>query len=674
MVALTLARSALSLTPYMSKPPGMSVLLLFFTTLGFSFGFVTPLAQDHRYNVGDHVSLFVNKVGPLNNPSETYHYYDLPFCRPVEISEGQNWETLCQKKLKGDEVAKFRNAVSNDFYFQMYYDDLPLWGFIGKVEDENWTVNENGPKYYLFKHVQFDALYNGNQIIEIRAFSDPNHVVDITEDVDISVKFTYSILWKETYTQFENRMDKYSRASLFPTHQQIRWFSFINSFVVIVLLMGLLTMIFMRHLKNDLRKFSGGDEEEDKEVGWKYIHGDVFRYPPCMSLFCAVLGIGTQLLIQAAFLFVLALLGVLYPYSRGALLVAGYTASSFYNQFLEAGWKRSVLLSGTLYLGPLFVMVSILNAVAVSYGATAALPFGTIVVILLIYTFVTIPLLGLGGVIGYRLRSEFQAPLVSENTWSNVSWGLLPFSAIILELHHLYASLWGYKIWTLPGILFIMFIILVLLTAMLSIGLTYVQLSVEDHEWWWRSLLRGGSTAIFMFGHCIYFYARSRMSGFMQLSFYFGYNACICYAVFLMLAAAEAENQKIIDRPPPISYFQSSTIMREEPITSMLCKPDFQIPKLSLGRIDRPGDDDGDNIDQRMQDSVRQRLRRHWSEVGGKVLIPDKWGKEDLLKEWIDYSSFDALLAPNGIGVAREALVAAGRGASTQGLRISSRC
>lgn len=145
-------------------------------------------------------------------------------------------------------------------------------------------------------------------------------------------------------------------------------------------------------------------------------------------------------------------------------------------------------------------MVSILNAVAVSYGATAALPFGTIVVILLIYTFFTIPLLGLGGVIGYRLRSEFQAPCATKRCPREIpplAWyrktpgqmflgGLLPFSAIILELHHLYASLWGYKIWTLPGILFIMFIILVLLTAMLSIGLTYVQLSVEDHEWWWR--------------------------------------------------------------------------------------------------------------------------------------------------------------------------------------------
>ena len=69
MVALTLlARASISLSLHMCKPPGMSVLLLFFITLGFSFRFVTPSADDHRYNVGDHVPLFVNKVGPLNNP------------------------------------------------------------------------------------------------------------------------------------------------------------------------------------------------------------------------------------------------------------------------------------------------------------------------------------------------------------------------------------------------------------------------------------------------------------------------------------------------------------------------------------------------------------------------------------------------------------------------------
>lgn len=67
--------------------------------------------------------------------------------------------------------------------------------------------------------------------------------------------------------------------------------------------------------------------------------------------------------------------------------------------------------------------------------------------------------------------------------------GLLPLSAVVLELHHLYASMWGYKIYTLSGILFITFIILIVLTAILSVGLTYIQLAVEDHEWWWRYVL-----------------------------------------------------------------------------------------------------------------------------------------------------------------------------------------
>ncbi|CAL9000017.1 unnamed protein product [Prunus brigantina] len=565
----------------------MSLPLVLLTILTFSALSATASASDRSYNVGDHVPLFVNKVGPLNNPSETYQYYDLPFCCPdpviqkkesigevlngdrlantlyqLNFRQDKNGESLCQKNLKVAEVAKFRDAIINDFYFQMYYDDLPVWGFIGKVEDESWTISGKGTKYYLFKHVLFDVFYNGNQIMEIRAFSDPNHVVDITEDVDIDVEFTYSVKWNATSIQFQNRMDRYSKASLLPVRLKIHWFSFINSIVIIVLLMGLLTLLIMRRLKNDLRKCSN-DEEEDKEVGWKYIHGDVFRYPSNMPLFCAVLGVGTQLLIMVCILFFLAFFGVLYPYNRGALftslvfictltsIVAGYTAAAFHTQFSVIGWERSVLLTAILYLGPLFVTSSILNTVAISYGATAAIPFGTLLAILLIYAFLAIPLLALGGVIGYCLRSEFQAPCATKQfprEIQRLAWyrrthcqmfigGLLPFSAIALQLHHLYASMWGYKIYTLPGILFLTFIILIIMTSILTVGLTYIQLSVEDHEWWWRSVLSGGSTAIFMFAYSIYFYARSNMTGFMQLSFFIGYNACMCYAFFLMLGA-----------------------------------------------------------------------------------------------------------------------------------------
>ncbi|KAB2080726.1 hypothetical protein ES319_A05G085400v1 [Gossypium barbadense] len=570
----------------MSKMEALKLSLIIISLLLTNLRSIASSPHNHRYNVGDHVPLFVNKVGPLNNPSETYQYYELPFCGPdpvvkkkeslgevlsgdrlttalykLNFRENKVAETLCHKKLEGDDVAKFRDAVINDFYFQMYYDDLPFWGFVGKIEEDSWTLEKKSLKYFLFKHVQFDVLYNGNQIIEVHAIGDPNQVVDITEDVGVDVQFTYSVVWNTTSAAFDTRMDRYSRASSLPIHLKIHWFSFINSVITIMLLIGLLTLLFMRRLRNDLRTFSTGDEEDDKEVGWKYIHGDVFRYPRNKSLFCAVMGVGTQLLTLVCSLFVLVCLGILYPYNRGTLctalvilysltsVVAGYTTASFHCQFAETGWERSVLLAGIMYAGPLFVISSILNVVAVSYGATAALPFGTIMVIVLLYAFLTIPLLVLGGVIGYLFRSEFQSPCATKRYPREIPplpWyrdtpcqmflgGFLPFSAIVLELQHLYASLWGYRIFTLPSILFIMFIILILITAILSVGLTYIQLSVEDHQWWWRSVFCGGSTAIFMFAYCIYFYTRSSMSGLLQFSFVFGYNACMCYAFFLML-------------------------------------------------------------------------------------------------------------------------------------------
>ena len=43
---------------------------------------------DHKYLVGDAVTLWVNKVGPFNNPQETYNYHELPFCK-VEGVDGK---------------------------------------------------------------------------------------------------------------------------------------------------------------------------------------------------------------------------------------------------------------------------------------------------------------------------------------------------------------------------------------------------------------------------------------------------------------------------------------------------------------------------------------------------------------------------------------------------------
>ncbi|CAL9080119.1 unnamed protein product, partial [Musa acuminata var. zebrina] len=69
-----------------------------------------------------------------------------------------------------------------------------------------------------------------------------------------------------------------------------------------------------------------------------------------------------------------------------------------------------LLLTGCLFCGPLFLTFFFRNTVSITYSATAALPFGTILVILLIWALVTSPLLILGRVAGKSSITEFQAP------------------------------------------------------------------------------------------------------------------------------------------------------------------------------------------------------------------------------------------------------------------------
>ena len=114
--------------------------------------------------------------------------------------------------------------------------------------------------------------------------------------------------------------------------------------------------------------------------------------------------------------------------------------------------------------------------------------------------------------------------------------GFLPFSAIYIELHYIFASVWGHKLYTLYGVLFIAFTMLIIVTSFITVALTYFQLAIEDHRWWWRSLFSGGSTGFFVFAYCFFYYFnRSGMFGFMQTSFFFGYMLMASYAACIML-------------------------------------------------------------------------------------------------------------------------------------------
>lgn len=75
-----------------------------------------------QYKDGEAVKLWVNKVGPYNNPQETYNYYYLPFCKvdPSRAPE-RKWAGLGEA-LEGNELInsqypiKFKGAPQSCWY------------------------------------------------------------------------------------------------------------------------------------------------------------------------------------------------------------------------------------------------------------------------------------------------------------------------------------------------------------------------------------------------------------------------------------------------------------------------------------------------------------------------------------------------------------------------------
>lgn len=560
--------------------------ILFFVALLFFCGSVLGAKKKlHHYEYQDEVPFEVNKIGPYSNPTETYEYYLLPFCQPQEIhhkhsSLGEDlsgdhkynarysvlfkvpivYTVLCKAHLTANEVEQFKHAIENLYYFELLYDDLPIRGFVGSVATEVRN-GEHTNVYYLFKHLHFHMMYNEDQVIFANATADAGKLEELT-DGEMTVEFSYSAKWEETDYPFKDRMKLYD--DFFSRELEIHWLSIMNSCVLVLLLTGFLAIIIMRILKSDYNRYAQAEDEEaeQEDYGWKLIHGDVFRFPPHKNLFTAFVGLGAQLLSMTFAILCLALVGLFYPGNEGTIFTAGvvlyaltsgiggFVAGTYYKQMGGEKWSWNIILVGTLFTVPFILVFAYANTVAIVYNITAAVPFGAILTVTVILVLVGFPLNLLGGITGKRLSGSFEAPCRTKNfprEIPSIPWyrslpsqmimsGFLPFSAIYIELFYIFSSVWGHQTYQLWGILFLVAVILLIVTACITVALTYFQLSMEDHRWWWNSFFTGGSTGIFIFVYSVFYYThRSKMYGYVQVSFYFPYMFLVCYFFFIML-------------------------------------------------------------------------------------------------------------------------------------------
>ncbi|CAI9287162.1 unnamed protein product [Lactuca saligna] len=685
-----------------SPPSSYLAAALFISSFFLISSPVFASEYDHKYQPDEAITLWVNKVGPYNNPQETYNYYSLPFCRrhgnpghkwgglgevlggnelidsQFEIKFQKNVEktTICALKLDEANVKHFKEAIDNNYWFEFFMDDLPLWGFVGELHSDRNSDN----KHMIFTHKNITLQYNKDQIIHVNLTQENPKPLEVGKTLDM----TYSVKWTETNITFARRFDVYLDYHFF--EHQIHWFSIFNSFMMVIFLTGLVSMILMRTLRNDYAKYAREDDDLEslerdvsEESGWKLVHGDVFRPPRNLVLLSAVVGTGAQLALLILLVILFAIVATLYI-GRGAIVttfivcyaltsfVSGYVSGGMYSRHGGKNWIKSMILTASLFPLLCFGIGFVLNTIAIFYGSLAAIPFGTMVVVFVIWAFISFPLALLGTVVGRNWSGAPNNPCrvktiprpIPDKKWYltpsvvSIMGGLLPFGSIFIEMYFVFTSFWNYKVYYVYGFMLLVFIILVIVTVCVTIVGTYFLLNAENYHWQWTSFFSAASTAIYVYLYSIYYYSvKTKMSGFFQTSFYFGYTAMFCLGLGILCGAVGYLGSNLFVLPGLGVIHEWSpkwwNVRRVDVIYSdiVLLPPDVVVPLPFLPLcLETQGADDllDDGVDMRQwcKDTLSKTMvrRQGWfsgARVSGEEVVTmayrdDDWNSH--LREW----------------------------------------
>jgi len=343
---------------------------------------------------------------------------------------------------------------------------------------------------------------------------------------------------------------------------QIHWFSIVNSLMIVLFLSGMVAMIMLRTLYRDISKYNQLEtqEEAQEETGWKLVHGDVFRPPFNSDLLCVYVGTGVQFFGMILVTMTFAVLGFLSPSNRGGLmtamlllwvfmgLFAGYSSARLYKMFKGTEWKKITLKTAVTFPAIIFAIFFVLNAIILGQKSSGAVPFGTMFALVFLWFGISVPLVFVGGYVGFK-KPTIEDPVktnkiprqIPEQAWymnpafSILIGGILPFGAVFIELFFILTSIWLQQFYYIFGFLFIVFLILVVTCAEITIVLCYFQLCSEDYLWWWRSYLTSGSSALYLFLYAaFYFFTKLEITKPVSGMLYFGYMLIVSYAFFVL--------------------------------------------------------------------------------------------------------------------------------------------
>ncbi|KDQ21805.1 hypothetical protein BOTBODRAFT_99067 [Botryobasidium botryosum FD-172 SS1] len=380
----------------------------------------------------------------------------------------------------------------------------------------------------------------------------------LSEERDNSVVYTYTIRWKKSDTPWATRWDNY----LHIFDPRIHWFSLINSIFIVVFLCVMVSMILLRTVNRDISRYNAIDLSEDvqEDFGWKLVHGEVFRPPRFPMVLSVLAGNGAQLTAMVGVTLVFALLGFLSPSNRGSLAtvmiifwtlfggVGGYVSSRVYASLGGTQAGKAVFFTATILPAFIFAAMFLLNLFLIFADSSGAVPFGTMLAIVLLWFLISAPLTAVGAWFGKRHGAVSHPVRVNQiprqippapkylAPWSaTLLSGILPFGAAFVELYFVLSSLFASRAYYAFGFLALTAGVVALTTATVTILFTYFVLCAEDYRWHWRAFVTGGGSAFWLFAYGIFYWAsRLSLDSMTSAVLYLGYLFLLCLLDFLV--------------------------------------------------------------------------------------------------------------------------------------------
>lgn len=227
--------------------------------------------------------------------------------------------------------------------------------------------------------------------------------------------------------------------------------------------------------------------------------------------------------------------------------VSGYVTARLYKTFNGMEWEKATICTAAGFPGLFSTLFVVIDMLAWSSGSTYAVSVEIILVLLALWLGILLPFVFLGAHFGYK-QEALEFPVQTSSTprqIPNQSWfmtpltllfaGILPFGACYMELYFILASVWVDYYYNVFGFLLLVFIILIVTSAEITVLINYYQLCNEDYHWWWRSFTTAGSTSIYIFVYSFEFFREMEAHSFGTCVLYFGYMGLACLGLFLMI-------------------------------------------------------------------------------------------------------------------------------------------